>query len=181
MIIAVGSENPVKLNAVKEVIEDYDFLRGAEVRGYSVDSGVRDQPFSLDEAGNGAINRARNAFDLCGSCDYSFGLESGTFLASDEFGIHLEATICAVYDGKEFGLGLSPGFPLPKKVVRLMISNNIDLSKAVFEAGLADIENVGWEKGIVDALTGSRMDRIAYTKPAIIMALAPFDRPELYS
>ena len=58
MIVAVGSENPVKVKAVKEVMSE--IYGNVEIVSYSVDSGVSKQPTSLEEIVKGAINRARN-------------------------------------------------------------------------------------------------------------------------
>ena len=60
MKVVVGSKNPVKLNATRNILEKiYDDL---EVSSVDVDSGVPDQPFGLDETIKGAVNRAKNAF-----------------------------------------------------------------------------------------------------------------------
>jgi len=74
MRINVGSQNDVKVNAVREAIRDYDFLSNADVSELEVSSEISEQPKSVDETIRGAINRARNAFQ---NCDYSFGLEDG--------------------------------------------------------------------------------------------------------
>ena len=74
MKINVGSQNIVKVSAVKEVIENYDFLLNAEVFGLKISSQVSTQPKSLDETIHGAMNRAKNSFK---DCNYSFGIEDG--------------------------------------------------------------------------------------------------------
>ena len=62
MLIKVGSENSGKVQAVKELILEYDLLKAAEVLGVEVSSEVSSHPRSLDETISGAKNRARNAF-----------------------------------------------------------------------------------------------------------------------
>ncbi len=74
MKINVASKNPVKVGAVREIIRDYELLRDSSVSSYVADSGMSEQPRSLAETVQGAINRAKNAFN---DCDYSFGIESG--------------------------------------------------------------------------------------------------------
>ena len=54
MRIGVGSTNKVKVNAVKEVIADYEMFKNAEVVPVGTSSGVSDQPLSLQETINGA-------------------------------------------------------------------------------------------------------------------------------
>ena len=75
MRIHVGSENPVKLNAVRIAVWYYRQFQGAEIKGINVNSGVSPQPKNVLETMLGAENRARAAFQ---NCDYSVGLESGT-------------------------------------------------------------------------------------------------------
>lgn len=85
MIIAVGSTNQAKILAVKEVIGDLPQFSHAQVVAFSTSSGVREQPCSLQETIQGAKNRARNAFDQCKSCNYSFGIESGSLIAHKSY------------------------------------------------------------------------------------------------
>lgn len=73
MKIVVGSKNQVKVDAVKEIIQDYPHLKDAEIIIVEVGSGVGEQPKSLEETVSGAMNRSKNAYK---DCDYSFGLES---------------------------------------------------------------------------------------------------------
>src|SRR3989344_5795811 len=135
MLIRVGSENKNKIEAVKQVIQNYDFLNNAMVEGCSVSSGVSSQPSSLEETIKGAMNRAENAFQ---NCTYSIGLESGIILVY----IHsekryFEHTICSIYDGNKHGLGFSPAFELPPKIVKI-IDAGMNLEEAAKELGLTD-------------------------------------------
>src|SRR3989344_2609895 len=128
MIIRVGSENRNKIEAVRQVIQNYDFLKLAGVEGCKVDSGVSNQPSSLEETIQGAINRARNAFQ---NCTYSIGLESGIIpVQVGKSKRYFEHTVCSIYDGKKYGLGFSPAFELPPKVVRLIVYSGINLEDA---------------------------------------------------
>ena len=73
MRINVGSKNPVKLAAIRDVMEAR--FPGADFAPVAVDSGVPDQPVGLEQTLGGAMNRARAAFAL--SCDLAVALESG--------------------------------------------------------------------------------------------------------
>lgn len=178
MIVNVGSSNPVKVDAVREAIGDYDIFSGAEVRGIESQSGVSEQPTTIDEMCQGAITRARNAFS---ECDYSFGIESGLMVASHANSGFIEASVCAVYDGKNHYLGLSPGFELPSKVIKLIMEEKIDLNEAVYKVGLSKNPRVGSEGGIVSVLTKGRIDRKTYTKYAVIMALSQIENKSSYT
>jgi radical SAM protein with 4Fe4S-binding SPASM domain len=74
MNIKIASQNPVKVEALKEILLDYNHLQDAKVESVDVSSGVSDQPKSLEETISGAKNRAKTAYI---DCDYSFGIESG--------------------------------------------------------------------------------------------------------
>lgn len=57
MKVLVGSENPVKIQSVRESF--LTFFEHVEVEGILVDSGVAEQPIN-DETFEGAKNRAGN-------------------------------------------------------------------------------------------------------------------------
>lgn len=87
MDVAVGSTNPVKLEAVEGAIR-----RDATIAAVSVDSGVSEQPIGHEETARGARIRARNAF-TAGKYDLAIGIE-----------------------GEEDHLGCGPGIPLPDAI-----------------------------------------------------------------
>ncbi len=62
MIIFVGSDNPVKINAVKQAAQSHHAK--VNIRGLKVSSGVKEQPMSDEETRLGAQNRARQALKL---------------------------------------------------------------------------------------------------------------------
>jgi len=76
MKIVVGSTNPSKIAAVREVFSTYASFEDAEIIGVNAASEVSDQPKTSAETIQGAINRANNAYNHA-KCDYSIGLESG--------------------------------------------------------------------------------------------------------
>lgn len=55
MDVAVGSTNPVKQRAVERVLEEF----AGSVVAVAVDSGVSEQPSSVEETVAGARNRSR--------------------------------------------------------------------------------------------------------------------------
>jgi non-canonical (house-cleaning) NTP pyrophosphatase len=90
IVIAVGTENPCKIEAAKTAFEEAmsasengekASLPSLIVHAYSVPSGVSDQPIGDDETKQGAINRAQAAHDKCikehGACHFAIGLEGG--------------------------------------------------------------------------------------------------------
>jgi len=125
MRIAVGSKNKPKLEAVREIVKEYDFFAGAEVVGISVVSGVREQPVGLDETVQGAINRAKSAFH---NCQYAIGLESGIIPVPQTKSGYMDLTVCAIYDGATIHLGMSSAFEYPPQMVKMALEDGIDIS-----------------------------------------------------
>lgn len=88
VIIAVGSQNPDKITATKKVAErllctdnfDEQFDLVYEVIGCDVNSGVRAQPISTDEAMRGASNRANEALRKVPGANIGVGIEGGMHL-----------------------------------------------------------------------------------------------------
>ena len=70
MLVAIGSTNSAKVNAVKNVAEKFGF----SVVAQSVPSNVSNQPRSDAETIQGATNRARNVLEATKS-DIGIGLE----------------------------------------------------------------------------------------------------------
>ena len=97
MKIKIASQNQVKVEALKEILQDYPHLRNAEVIAVGVSSEVNNQPKSLEETIKGAINRSRNAYS---SCNYSFGIESGLMAVPHTKTGYMDVCVCAIFDGK---------------------------------------------------------------------------------
>ena len=181
MVIAVGSTNRIKVEAVEEVIKSYPDLASAHIKSFSVPSGVSDQPLSLDEIIRGAQNRAKNAFIQCASCSYSFGLESGLFPASGTSTGFLEASICCIYDGTIYHTGLSCGFEVPHAILDLVINQKMDLAQACYHAGITTNTKLGSSEGLIGLLSKGRINRKEYTKQSIITALFQLENQAWYN
>jgi inosine/xanthosine triphosphatase len=177
MHIAIGSTNTVKVSALTELIPEYPLLAGAEVHTVRTESGVRDQPQSLDETIQGAKHRAEHAFQGSG---LGFGIESGLMdVPHTNTGV-MDVTVCAIYDGTKYYLGLSSALECPPKAIDLVRTANMDLSQAFNHAGFTQEENIGSSQGFLGLLTNGRIDRKAYTKQAIIMALVQLEHAPWY-
>ena len=177
MRINVGSKNQVKVDAVKEIIKDYDFLSEAEVFSLEVTSGVYKQPTSTDETIQGAMNRAKSAFQ---NCKYSFGIESGLITIPNTKTGYMNICACAIYDGKDYHLGLSSAFEYPTKVTKLVFSDNLEIDEAIYKAGLTNDKRIGRSGGVIGYLTKNRLKRKEYIKQAITTALIHLENPELF-
>jgi inosine/xanthosine triphosphatase len=178
MKIIVASTNPQKIKAVSDLIPRYDFLADSSIEGVSVPSGVSDQPKSLEETVQGAVNRAKSAFD--DTTDYSFGIESGLIAVPQTKSGIMDVCVCAIFDGKEVHLGLSSAFEPPTKIVDMMRDEGLDMSEACLKAGLTTNPKLGASEGLIGILTRGRMDRLAYTTQAVMTALIHLENAHLF-
>ena len=165
----VGSANKAKVAAVSETLKDYPHLAEALVEGIKTDSGVSDQPLTLDETITGARNRAQNAFV---DCEYSVGLESGLMAVAQSKSGYLDVCVAVIYDGSEFHLGISSAWEFKdRNIIDSMVNEGLDMSQAILKAGITQNEQIGSEEGAIGIVTKGRIDRKAYTKQALQMAL----------
>lgn len=173
MKVIVGSKNSIKIAAVAESLVLYPHLAGATVLGIEISSGVPDQPKTLEQTVQGAINRAKGAFK---DCDYSFGIESGLMAVPNTKTGFMDVCVCAIFDGAEYHLGLSSAWEAPKQVMEYMLKNGLDMNDAAFKAGFTKDPKVGSAEGLVGIMTKGRLTRKEYTKEAIRTALIHLER-----
>ena len=83
----------------------------------------------------------------------------------------MDVSVCALHDGAETYFGFSPAFPVPPEVMRFVLEDGLDLSRATRAAGLTSEDYVGYGKGIINILTKGVVTREDYTVQAILMAL----------
>jgi inosine/xanthosine triphosphatase len=163
--------NPVKLGAIREVMAGV--FSEAEFVPVAVSSGVPDQPLGLEQTLRGAKNRAKNAFE---DCVLSVALESGLVEVPGSSTGYMNLTACAIFDGREMYVGLGPAFELPADVTRLVVEDGLELDPAVRRAGLTNNDRIGYAQGIIGILSGGRVTRMDYSRPAVSMALVGMGR-----
>lgn len=180
--IAVGSKNPVKLQAGKLGMAMV-LKKEVEVEGFGAPSGVPDQPVGDAETKQGAINRAKVAWkmycDAHGSQpDYAIGMEGGI----DGFDENTTMTCFAyivIYDGKldKFGCAKTATFDLPEAMAKL-VREGMELGDA--DDKVMGTVNSKQGEGTVGALTNGLISRTNYYVPAVILAYPIFNFPDLY-
>lgn len=172
--VVVASHNPVKRRAVEMACSRLLSDRTVEVQPLAVPSGVADQPLSDAETRRGAENRARGGYERVPEVDLAIGLEGGI----EELDGRLMAFAWAVACWAEGeGKARTASFALPPEVARLVRSG--------LELGVADDRVFGRSdskrrEGAVGLLTGGAIDRAELYAPAVVLALVPFVRPDLY-
>ena len=63
VVIAIGTKNKCKVQAVAETVKLYPMLAGCTLHPYAVSSGIDEQPIGLEYTAQGARNRAKEAFE----------------------------------------------------------------------------------------------------------------------
>jgi inosine/xanthosine triphosphatase len=170
MKIAVGTLNKGKVEAVRKGLSYYKDYLAAEVLGVKVDSGVGNQPIGLEETIAGAQNRARLAFESI-SADLGIGLESGIFLVPHTKSDYMDTTACAIYDGKEFHLGLSSCFEYPREMIKKVLEEGKDIGEVALQLGFSDDKNFAEKEGMIGILTKGVINRANYSEQAVHMAM----------
>lgn len=173
MKLVVASQNPVKLNAVRQgfskIFPDAELI----VSGTSVPSGVPDQPMSDAETLQGALNRARNARSAMPDADYWIGLEGGVEIQTDQI---LAFAWIVIVNAEREGKGRTGTFVLPEEVSRL-IRQGMELGHA--DDVVFGDSNSKQKNGSVGILTGDVIDRASFYAEAVVLALIPFINPNL--
>ena len=123
MIINIGSKNPVKIEAVKEVLRDYRSLEIDKLNYLEVSLEVSEQPFGWNQIVSGSKERARKSFS---NCNYSIGLESGLIQLPNSKDHFYNVGVCSIFDGHSHSLGFSGGFEVPKKLADSIIKEEIN-------------------------------------------------------
>ncbi len=177
MIVTVGSTNETKVGAVREMIAQYPLFTGAEIVPVDVTVEQFGHPKNIEETVEGAVSRARQAFQ---ECDYSFGIESGLMAVPYATSGYLEIGVCAIFDGKQFHIGAAPAFEWPRGVVERILEQGQDGSAAIRDAGFTDHQKIGTAGGVIGLLTNGRMNRKEQNKQAVMMALVQLEHPDKY-
>jgi inosine/xanthosine triphosphatase len=174
MRIMVATKNKAKLQAVKEILADYPHLKDATVEALDIPSGVSEQPLSLEEIMQGAVNRARSVYSA--GVDYGIGIESGFMPVPLSKSGYMNICACAIFDGRIFHSGLSSGFETPDvEIMRLTANKGMSFDQAANHTGFTNDKDIGKNDGIIGVLTKGKVNRKEYTKEAIRTALIHID------
>ncbi|MGQ9630725.1 MAG: inosine/xanthosine triphosphatase [bacterium] len=172
MKIAVGSKNPVKVAAVREVASRV--FPGAEVFGVECDSQASNQPLSDEDTLDGAIYRAREALAK-GGADLGIGLEGGI---TSIRGRYFLCNWAAAVDSRErLGFGGGMYIELPRALAESVLAGE-ELGDTIDRAvGEKDIRR---KQGTVGVLTGNLISRQMAFEMAATYALVRFFNEKFY-
>ena len=165
--VAVGSENRVKIGAVRAVFERAGI--DPEITGVAVASDVPDQPRGDDETILGARTRAERAL-VKADADLGLGLEGGIVVDHDGNMRTCAWAVAVSHDGRQ-GTGGSLVMPLPPSVAQA-IRSGMELGHAMdLVTGSHDTKR---GVGAVGILTAGLIDRQRAYEVLVTYALAPW-------
>lgn len=179
--VAVGSQNPVKLGAVRSVL--VRVAPGAGVAAVEVPSGVPDQPWGDAQTIDGAVGRARLALAhvlahgrVAADAVLGVGIEGGV-VDEGASGLRTCAWAAIVDVEGRLGIGGSLAMPLPPRVATLVRSGT-ELGHAMDEISQGSETKRG--PGAVGILTGGLVDRQQAYEVLVTYALARFVRDDMW-
>lgn len=184
VIVAVGSLNPVKINAARSGLsQGFQIdIPADNVIGFNVPSLVPDQPIGDAETKQGALNRAKSAYDAYCLLNnmkpsYGVGLEGGIQVLNDGSNDMECFAYMVIYDGKKYGSSRTCSFTLPKAISTL-VQSGLELGDA--DDAVFGGKNSKQKGGTVGHLTNGVIDRTKYYEQAMILATIPFLNENLY-
>ncbi len=171
--VAVGSTNKVKVDAVRNIFTQAFGL--VDVRGIETDQSGNKQPLG-EKTIEGAVRRARQALSR-EKTDFGVGIEAGLF-HNRILGRYLDIQYCAIVDSSgRMTVGHGPGFEYPPEVITAVLEG---ATVGDTMSRMTEIEGIGHKMGSVGYLSDGLIDRTSLTEIAVLMALIPRIRPELY-
>ena len=168
MLVAVGSSNPVEVDATRQAFADAWPAAQVDVEAVGVASGVAAQPLSDLECLEGARNRAILARETLAS-DYGVGIEAGLVHVG---GLWFSCGWAVVVDSRyREGIGSTVRVPVPTALVH-GIEHGAELDTV--------LDDDAQDAGYFGRVTGGVVSRGRATADAVVAALARFSHPTLF-
>jgi inosine/xanthosine triphosphatase len=167
--VLVASKNKIKGLAAEDAFRI--FLNDAleiHLSTKEIDSGVPNQPISLEQSAEGSLNRLQAITGEPGY-DYYVAIEGGMFKVETPDGTKwFEAACAAVGANNKRCIAYGPGYPVPERFAAHIV-NGKDLNEAMeYEIGVKEIGSSG---GFNGWLTEENLDRQKGSAQAVILAL----------
>ncbi len=172
--LAVGSGNPIKARAAETAFGRW--VPDVQTTAVEVDTGVPEQPHD-EEGPEGAANRAIAALDAVDEAGLGIGIEAAIH-TKDPSGQPFDVQYCAIADRQgRVTVGAGPGFTYPPIVLEALEAGET-VGQVI--GRLAGSRTIGQEEGAIGYLTRLGTTREELTEWAVISAIVPRLRPELY-
>ena len=171
MIIAIGSENPVKISAVTLAFQNYFLCQeeDCEIIAEAVDSSVARQPLD-HQVFKGAENRVTKMVEKLSqqgkTVEYYVAIESGLIeLYKRYFNVDVA---CLKQESGSFEFGMSPGFILPESLNREMLQGK-ELGDIMYR--ISGVKNIKQAGGAISYFSRNITNRQQQCYTAVMMAL----------
>lgn len=168
MLIAVGSLNPVKIEAARLAFESHFPDAALKMVGVAAKSGVSDQPMTARETIAGAKARAKEALRLMPEATFGIGLEGGLHEVDGTW-FDMGWIVVRDREGRE-GIGTTAGMPVGGEVMRLILQENKELGHAIDIAH--GTNNIKQSHGYFGLMTNNRITRTSGYRDAVIIAIS---------
>ncbi len=149
LAIAIGSTNPIKVQAVKNAIANDEI----KIISTHASSEVSLQPLSDEETLQGAINRAKDCLEKS-EAQLAIGLEAGVVFLNDHVFLCHWGAIIDRHQNIYFTNG--PIILLPDSYKEALLGGQI-LEDIMY--GSTGIQNLGSKKGAIGVFTQDRLNR----------------------
>jgi len=171
--VAVGSKNPIKIEAAKLAFEKV--FGQCKIIGISVSSDVSDMPVSFEEMVKGAKNRAIKAKKKL-NADFGVGLEGG--FKDEGVGTFLTGFTAVIDKNGVWGYGQGGGLLMPKSIVEKVRKEGKELGDVMDE--VRGLKNTKQHEGCVGFFTDNLIPRKEAYEKTIIYALSRFSKNEMF-
>lgn len=176
MLVAVGSKNKIKIQAVRLAFKRLDVH--VEVVGVNIETSTPPQPIGIDDTVKGAIERASEALEKKRNATLGVGIEAGLV----SWGVslrYLDQHVVAIKDRRgSLTFGGSPAFECPPRITAQVLERKIELDEAFEE--VTGLRKIGKSSGIIGFLSEDKIVRRDLVEEAVLMALMPWLRPSDY-
>jgi inosine/xanthosine triphosphatase len=179
MLIIVGSRNPVKIKAARNVFRK---LLGNKIEVYGVEVAVplSNQPIGMEETVNGAVERARFAINSNGKADFGVGIEAGLVEVPRTMSGFMNQQFTAIIDREgAVTIGGSSAFEFPKIIVNEVLSSKIEVEQVMER--VTGIGRIGEKRGAIGFLSHGKLNRVKLIEQSVFMAMIPRINKQLYS
>lgn len=173
MLVAIGSDNPAKINAVHKVFSTH--YADVEIKGVLINSGVAETPLTDTEIFRGAMNRAKGAMEIYPKALFGVGVEGGMHKFS--YGWVKYELIIIINKKGTIGIGTSGGLQVPDSIIEKIKSGEklTDIGDKLFNTHL-----IGKGMGIVGYFTKGLVPRRSAVEHGAALAIAKFINASLY-
>jgi len=172
MRVAIGSNNPVKIKACKNVMKR--IFKRVEIISVEVNSAVSHTPLTQKETIQGARERAYDAINET-KADFGVGMEGGIAKISGKYFLTGWCVVLSI-DGKE-GIGGGSTLELPSYVVK-KVRKGMELGKVI--DSLAGESNTKQKYGAIGVFTKMLLNRQKVWEAILTYAMSRFISKELY-